>query len=618
MKQRVYHEGAGHESAMKDQTLKTVLFFALSLCFVFTGCSLGTAQSLAVVKDTVHGRPESGVDGRVAQPSEPTSPLWHAFLWEAMPGEWLTDTSKQSILDAYQQHDWRPLFISAHFEPTRNASILVTKLNQMQDHALEAKWFHQDKLDQLLKRLDQCRTALRAVDPNAVDRLARLPEIGSFDFEEGENNPVLPVQVAIENSQALPQRQGTNRDKDHQRYRDIFRAASQADLLLTQSFLRYSSEMNPFVKERQLDALGGRVPMDDFFRELIPSSSHYDALQTALKKYRKLAQEHPHQQRINASGTRPGESGNHVRDLQTRLLEEGFYAGKISGVFDGPTQQAVESFQRSHALNPDGVVGKATVDWMNVSYAQKVKMISTSMRTISESQTRQYDKYVRINIPQFKLEYIKDGKVKDVHRVIVGKASGKKVKLQGRMMGENQTPELASSIEQVVVNPRWYVTDRIWRELADDVSADPAFFSRHGYVQLASAYSTGAPRVFQQPGPTNPLGQVKFEFPNAYAVFLHDTPKKHLFSQARRDFSHGCIRVEGARKLAEMILSDDQNPASNKMDDFFKTRHPAHIKLNQPVPIVIEYVPVSSNEHNQIVFSRDVYGMFSEAPLPKT
>jgi murein L,D-transpeptidase YcbB/YkuD len=263
-------------------------------------------------------------------------------------------------------------------------------------------------------------------------------------------------------------------------------------------------------------------------------------------------------------------------------------------------------------LGADGVLGSSTVEWMNVSYEHKARMIAVSMRSLCESQTRQYEKYVRINIPQFRLEYIKDGQVKDVHRVIVGKASGRKVKLHGRMMGENQTPPLTSSIQQVVVNPRWYVTDRIYRELAGDALEDPGFFSRHGYVQMSSAYSSGAPRVFQEPGPSNPLGQVKFEFPNAYAVFLHDTPKKHLFARARRDFSHGCIRVEDAKKLAQTLLADDEHPASGKFDDLFKGRRPKHLKLNEPVPIVVEYVPVSSSDGSRVIFCNDVYGIFKD------
>jgi murein L,D-transpeptidase YcbB/YkuD len=196
--------------------------------------------------------------------------------------------------------------------------------------------------------------------------------------------------------------------------------------------------------------------------------------------------------------------------------------------------------------------------------------------------------------------------------VIVGKASGKKIKFQGRVMGENQTPTLASVIEQVVFNPRWYITDRIIREFSEDIH-DPAFLAKHGYVRMSSVYPSGDHRIFQMPGPTNPLGRVKFEFVNAYAVFLHDTPKKALFSRARRDFSHGCVRVEGALDLAKTLLADDLNPASSKADRLIESNSQTHVKLQQPVPIVIEYIPVVSNGSGQLIFCGDLYGIADES-----
>ncbi len=589
---------------------------ACTLAVLFTLCTDCDAQSLAVLRDTAQGKPEVVVDDHPMNPAAAASPLWRAFIWEAIPSEWLTDTSKQPLLDAYQQNDWKPFFISGQFEVNERASQLIARLRISEEHALDPRSFKLDKLSALLQRLDQCRITLQAVEPNALDRLAQLPEAGAFNYEEVAHNPVLPVQTDTESPKAPPQAQGSSREIDR-RIRDVFLAASQVDIQLTQDFLRYSSQMNPFAKDEQFQALTGRKPMQDYLRSLIPQSPHYKALQAALQKYRKLAQEYPRQPRLGGTTVRPGESGSHVRELQIRLQQEGFYQGKVNGSFDAETRHAVEAFQTSHNLAPDGVVGQSTVEWLNIPYEQKARMIAVSMRSLCESQTRQYDKYVRINIPQFKLEYIKDGKVKDVHRVIVGKASGRKVKLHGRVVGENHTPPLASSIQQVIVNPRWYVTDRIWRELAGSASEDPSYFSRHGYVQMSSVYSSGAPRVFQEPGPSNPLGQVKFEFPNAYAVFLHDTPKKHLFERSRRDFSHGCIRVEDAKRLAQTLLADDEHPAYGRFNELFKGRRPTHLKLNEPVPIVVEYVPVSSSDGQHVVFCNDVYGIFKDAAPSK-
>jgi murein L,D-transpeptidase YcbB/YkuD len=120
------------------------------------------------------------------------------------------------------------------------------------------------------------------------------------------------------------------------------------------------------------------------------------------------------------------------------------------------------------------------------------------------------------------------------------------------------------------------------------------------------------------PGPTNPLGRVKFEFPNPYAVYLHDTPKKGLFQRERRDFSHGCVRVERAKELAEILLKDDGNPSSDKLQDYFSSYRQAYIRLTQPIPIIIEYQQVSFNEGNEVVFCGDPYGWFRETAQVKS
>jgi murein L,D-transpeptidase YcbB/YkuD len=215
------------------------------------------------------------------------------------------------------------------------------------------------------------------------------------------------------------------------------------------------------------------------------------------------------------------------------------------------------------------------------------------------------------------LEYYKTGKLEATHRVIVGQTKGKKIKVQGKWMGINQTPTLVSAIEQIIINPRWYVSDRIRLELNDEAAADPLYFSRHGYVQMSSAYPWGDPRLYQLPGPSNPLGRVKFEFSNPYAVYLHDTPKKQYFKRARRDLSHGCIRLDGAVEFAALLLKDDGNPAAQKMETYLANNKQVYFKLSEPVPIIIEYMPASSNERGQVLFCGDPYEWFDKTPREK-
>jgi murein L,D-transpeptidase YcbB/YkuD len=398
-----------------------------------------------------------------------------------------------------------------------------------------------------------------------------------------------------------------------QAYRDLFQASSAVDVHLAYNLILFANTMNPFSKELQVDALLGQVPMAQFLKELEPPSPPYGSLVQAWHTYQKLASQAPQQRLVPSQKLSPGDSGSSIRELQKRLQEEDFYHGKITGNFDEATKEAVQRFQLFHNLDADGKVGQQTREWLNVSFRDKAEMIAQALKLNRQSSTRRYQKFVRVNIPQFTLEYHNEGKIEAVHRVIVGKASGKRIKLNGRSVGENQTPTLSSTIEQVVINPRWYVTDRIRLELNDAIAADPSYLARNGYTYMTSStYPWGEPRLIQLPGPNNALGRVRFDFPNAYAVYMHDTPNKNLFQRTRRDFSHGCIRVEKAQELAMELLAAEQNPAASRTDSYLASNRETFLKLRDPVPIIIEYLPVVVNAKGDLVFCGDPYGWFQE------
>lgn len=595
---------------------KLVVSSSLFVAILLLGCAYVFPDSGATARPTQTSPQGNASQAAPAEPLpvEPTSSYWHAFLWEAMPTEWLSNPNKKVILDAYQQKDWKPIFFNSRFELTEGGQRLLERLGSLEKEGVDLKPYRLDYIAKTMEKLSPLRDALRASDPRWHDARAEFPDVSNFENPEGAQLSSSSIQGDEVSSRGAlePGKQSGSQVA----YRAAFRAASEVDVRLANNFIRAVQEMNPCLQEKEIDVLVGRIPMAEFLKELAPASADYALLAKAYGYYKQLALQP--QMRVNAaSPIRPGETGDQVRNLQKRLQQEDFYKGKITGQYDAPTQEAIKRFQVAHSMDPDGVVGQKTIEWLNSPYEKKVMMIAQSMKALRQSQGRCSGRFVRINIPQFILEYHKDGKVRDVHRIIVGKASGKKVKLQGRLIGENHTPPLESVIEQVVFNPRWYVSDRIRRELADEIAADPNYFAKHGYVQMASLYPWGEPRLFQLPGPTNPLGRVKFEFPNPYAVFLHDTPKKGLFQRSRRDFSHGCIRVEGARQLAEIIIADDQNPAAQKIDSFLEQNRPTHVKLNQPLPIVIEYMTASPNQHGQVVFCSDIYGWFEEDNVKK-
>ena len=534
-----------------------------------------------------------------------SSTLWRLYIWQSLPTESLGGPDPDPVSEGYQKNHWKPIFIDSRFALNQGATLLLARLRTLENEAIDPRPFRLDELSQSLDMLDQCRSALQAASPRIKDGRAE-------SFFDALRSTFASAAPAIQSTEPAPPPEAIP-EEIPEGYQKSFRAASEADVRLTTAFFLFAREMDPFLqKEQSLKALSGEIPLSKFFKELEPKTFNYEAMRSAYQSYKKLAAQGGQQRVSMPSKARHGESGNHICDLQKRLQQEDFYSGSITGVYDSETQRAVKQFQAAHLLDPDGAVGKRTQELLNVSFQQKADWIAYAMKAARQSPSRAYSRFVRINIPQFVLEYYKDGQFQEAHKIVVGKETGKKVKFRGKMVGENQTPTLTSSIEQLILNPRWYVSDRIRLELDAEAKSDPEWFTKHGYVNMSARYPWGAPRLFQSPGPKNALGRVKFEFPNPYAVYLHDTPLKHLFARPRRDFSHGCIRVDKALELAETLLRDDASPYAEKMKSVIEGSRQLFVKLSKPVPISIEYIPVVADGSSQIVFAGDPYGILKE------
>jgi murein L,D-transpeptidase YcbB/YkuD len=137
---------------------------------------------------------------------------------------------------------------------------------------------------------------------------------------------------------------------------------------------------------------------------------------------------------------------------------------------------------------------------------------------------------------------------------------------------------------------------------------DEFYFQKRGFRALDSTYSWGEPRLYQLPGGKNPLGKAKFLFDNPYGFYLHDTPEQHLFKRASRAISHGCIRVERALDLAREILTKENPKRAEQIESYLKKPDQTYITLENPVPIVITYFPVSAGEDGLLEFGGDPYG----------
>ena len=195
-----------------------------------------------------------------------------------------------------------------------------------------------------------------------------------------------------------------------------------------------------------------------------------------------------------------------------------------------------------------------------------------------------------------------------------------------------QTPLLSSQIDTVIFRPYWNVPLSIQRkELVGDIKRDPSYISKNDFElvnaknavvaeetvshKLISELRSGKLRLRQRPGPKNALGLVKFVFPNEYDVYMHDTPAKSLFARARRDFSHGCIRLEKAEDLAEWVLRMESGWPRDRIHAAMQGTESFSVKLKHPIPVATIYVTAVVLENGEVHFFDDIYG--EDAALEK-
>lgn len=530
--------------------------------------------------------------------------LWSSYIWKSIPVSDLRSPTPSPVIRAYEANGWQPIFINSKFGLDSKADSLLARLRTVDQDAMDPRPFKLDSLSEMVQKLNGYRSALRTLDPKFDDSRARsffdAQRAAASSAEANRSNE--PSATKTANIEVIA--------KD---YRLCFQEAGKADVRLTTDFFLFSQKMDRFSPfQNDLKVLLSNTPFSSYFKELEPKEFDYAALRSAYRKYRELAARGDQQSVYVSSPARLGNTGEAIRLLQIRLRQEGFYKGRITGVYNRETQHAVRQFQTEHMLTADGVVGRRTIKWLNVPFKHKAALIAYSLKAVRNSPSRRFKRFIRINIPQYMLGYYKDGRLEKADKVVVGRASGKKVDRRGKLVGENQTPTFVSQIYEIVFNPRWYVDGRIWLELNAEAKSNPDWFEEHGYVKMESRYASGEHRLFQKSGPQNALGRVKFEFLNPYTVYLHDTPEKYLFDKSRRDFSHGCIRVDNALQLAHALLQDDGNPYGEKMHSILKGTRQVFVKLSKPVPISVEYIPVVAEANGRIVFAGDPYGMVSQ------
>ncbi len=389
------------------------------------------------------------------------------------------------------------------------------------------------------------------------------------------------------------------------------------DVLLTEAFLRYSSDMRRGVMDPRSAGLDWRIPREDptdaqFLNRLLedgdleaavdslrPSTPFYGRLKASLARYRAIEADGGWPRVDGGAPLSEGDQGPRVAQVRRRLQAERdpvearlAAAGARPRLYDADLAEAVKHFQRRHGIEPDGAVGPETRAAMNVPVEDRVFAIKLNLDRWRWLPRDLGERFVLVNVAGQELAVIDHGKPALTMNVIVGQV-GKK------------TPIFQDTMQYVVVNPYWNVPEGIAeKEIWPKVERDPTYLASHHYEVQGS----GPDRTVRQlPGPHNALGQVKFLFPNDMDVYLHDTPADHLFSRTSRAFSHGCIRVEKPVALAHWVF---QNATSRRPEDFdslLATGENKWVSLTHPLPVYILYFTAWADQDGSTRFYPDLY-----------
>ncbi|HEY3144806.1 MAG TPA: L,D-transpeptidase family protein [Dongiaceae bacterium] len=318
----------------------------------------------------------------------------------------------------------------------------------------------------------------------------------------------------------------------------------------------------------------------------------------------------------------PGDKGPRVRQVAERLLVTGELPalGTDPELYDSALEQAVAAFQRAHGLNDDGVIGKRTIEEMNVSAEQRLKMVLLNLDRMRAESPDMEDRFVFVNIPSTELRVIDSGVTTFHANAIVGKV-------------ERPTPLLKSEIFQAKLNPDWTVPAKIAKiDMLRHELDQPGYFADKNVRVYASDGREVDPRTInwrevkkggyfpyrlkQDAGPENALGPMKLDFQNDYSVFIHGTSAPKLFVKQDRFFSSGCVRVDDPIGLATFLLQDDPSWTRQRVEDVVKSGKITYAKLARPIPLHIVYMTAWVDEAGVANFRNDVYSNDPDIAIP--
>jgi L,D-transpeptidase YcbB len=458
-----------------------------------------------------------------------------------------------------------------------------------------------------------------------AEQLIRTIEEAELDGLTSEDYHLSPLKsLIVDFKQALLQRHLFDPEKQ-----------ADIDLLLTDAFLLFSSHLlsgrvipnavdstwlffNP-VSDITLilnsNAYSSRI--ESFFDGLRPANAAYYRLRNALQLYIGIQKKGGWPSIPSGPSLRVGDTHDRVDKIRKRLIVTKDVDPPARNVkpaeFDESLMKGVQRFQNRHGIEPDGVVGAATLSAMNVLVEDRVRQIELNLERWRWIPRDLGSRYILVNIADYSLAVVENQTTVLDMRVVVGKAY-------------RRTPVFSEKMKYLVLNPFWNVPVKIAIEDKLPIIRKNPLYLTQQHIKVFENWSEDAPeinpvvidwyrlnsnyfpyRLRQDPGPLNALGRIKFMFPNKFAVYLHDTPQRGLFKRASRNFSSGCIRIEKPLELAEYLLQNDPHWPNQKITDTIASGVTTVVRIKDPIPVHLLYWTAWVTETGTVHFGNDIY-----------
>ncbi|HMI07792.1 MAG TPA: L,D-transpeptidase family protein [Flavobacterium sp.] len=431
--------------------------------------------------------------------------------------------------------------------------------------------------------------------------------------EEGLN----PEDYNVGKIQKLEQKANSLSDKEMVNY----------DILLTVSAQKYlwhlgNGKLNPKNLYRDWDLKPNKIDVNlllssgihgdslaKVMESVKPSHPIYKYLRLALQKIDSLPKDTIKTIAFKDKIYR-NDTSNSIITIKKRLMfwKDMPQQDSLTKIYDKATFTAMKKFQLRHGLASDGVIGKGTIDALNFTRIKRRQQVVANLERWRWYPRNFGSHYIIVNIPGYYLRIIKDKDTIERKRVVVGKS-------------ERKTPILSSTFSNIVFNPTWTVPPTILKEdLLPAATASRAYFAAKEITIYNYKGDTVKPenwkpekykgyRYVQTPGYLNSLGVVKFNFPNHYSVYLHDTNHRNYFGKNYRSLSSGCVRVEDPLPMAQYMLDDSIHWSREKIDELIATKKTTSINLKQKIRLHQLYWTAWMEKNGDLEFRDDIYNL---------